>query len=292
MRFQQYDLPETILKGLDELGYEMPLPIQEQVIPALLSKRDVQIISQTGSGKSASFLIPTLAKVDWNLRAIQTLVIAPTRELSAQLMEEADVISLYQKTQTVLLNGREKYEPQIQRLKRAHFAIGTPGRILDHIKRGTLILDHIDYVVLDEADVLLDMGFQSFIDEILSHISTSFTLALCSATMDQRIQTLSTSYLKEPIVCEAITQLTTLKQLYCEVDEMSRYETLCSYVAKNGYERVIVFCNRKETVEAIYEKMQKEGISATRIHGELLQKERYQACLLYTSAGRKRYCAS
>lgn len=278
MQFQDFNLKQELLRSLKKLNYQTPLPIQQQVIPYLLNHQDIVIESQTGSGKSASFLIPIIENIDWDLRAVQALVIAPTRELSVQLIEEADAIGLYRRIQSVLLNGREKYEPQIQRLKRAQLAIGTPGRILDHIERESLCTSHIQYVILDEADVLLDMGFLPLIKKILTHLPNSCVIGLCSATMEESLQTLVEEYMHDPIyIKNHIQNDGILTQYVCHIRDSEKYPFLCNYVVNKQAESVIVFCNTKDSVENLYQRMLEDQISVTRLHGDLLQKERYQA---------------
>lgn len=277
MRFQDLGISEEVIRALTKLHYQKPLPIQEMTIPHLLAKEDVVIRSQTGSGKSAAFLIPTIQTIDWDLGKVQTLVIAPTRELSLQLIEEADAIGLYRRIRSVLLNGKAKYEPQIQRLKRAHLAIGTPGRIRDHIERGTLDLSALRYLVLDEADVLLDMGFLALIQQIMEKVPESCTIALCSATIDESLEELIHTYLHDPRMLSNEMREMQLKQFVCPLKESDKFTVLCNYAIEKQAESIIVFCNRRESVEQLYRKMCAHQISAVHVHGGLLQKERYEA---------------
>ena len=199
MQFKEFALHTDILKALEKLHYEQVLPIQEQVIPEILKGRDVIARSRTGSGKTASFAIPIVQELIWEEREPQAIILTPTRELALQIKEDFDNIGAYRRIKTVAIFGKQPYKFQIQDLKqRAHVVVGTPGRILDHLERETLKTGHIRYVIIDEADEMLNMGFIESVQSIFNYFPGNKITCLFSATMPQPIQELAEGFMKEP----------------------------------------------------------------------------------------------
>src|SRR5580698_5096211 len=198
--FSELGLSAEILKAIDKLGFEKASPIQAEAIPVLLSGRDVVGQSQTGSGKTAAFAVPAIEKVDPQLRAVQVIILCPTRELAVQVSEEVHKLALFKRGIHALpIYGGQSYERQFLGLKRgAQIVIGTPGRVMDHMRRGTLRLDKVKMVILDEADVMLDMGFRDDIEFILQGVPKERQTVFFSATIPRAIQELIQKYSREP----------------------------------------------------------------------------------------------
>src|SRR5580698_9088785 len=198
--FSELGLSAELLKAIDKLGFEQAAPIQAAAIPVLLAGRDIVGQSQTGSGKTAAFAIPAIEKTDPNLRAVQALVLCPTRELAVQVSEEFHKLALFKRGVTALpIYGGQSYERQLLGLKQgAQIVIGTPGRVMDHMRRGTLRLDKVKMAVLDEADVMLDMGFHDDIEFILQAVPKERQTVFFSATLPRPIQELIRKYSRDP----------------------------------------------------------------------------------------------
>src|SRR5208283_4853167 len=198
--FSELGLSPEILKAIEKLGFEKAAPIQAEAIPVLMSGRDVVGQSQTGSGKTAAFAIPAIEKTDPNLKAVQVLILCPTRELAVQVAEEIHKLTLFKRGITSLpIYGGQSYERQFYGLRQgAQIVIGTPGRVMDHMRRGTLRLDQVKMAILDEADVMLDMGFREDIEFILQAVPAQRQTVFFSATMPRAIQELIHRYSRDP----------------------------------------------------------------------------------------------
>ena len=198
-KFAAYPLDPSIIRALDVLKYTAPTKVQEKVLPLLLNHQDVVVKSQTGSGKTAAFGIPLCELVEWEERAPQALVLTPTRELATQIKEEIFNIGRYKRIKVEALFGKSSYQSQVKNLKqRTHVVVATPGRLFDHIQRGTIDLSKIKTVIIDEADEMLAMGFIEQVEEILNEIPNKKTMALFSATMPSAIARLAEFFLKNP----------------------------------------------------------------------------------------------
>ena len=198
-QFRQYPLEEDILGALDALGYTQPTEIQAAVIPSILNGRDIIAKSKTGSGKTAAFAIPICNFADWEQNTAQALVLEPTRELAFQVKDELYAIGRFKRLKVPVLYGGFPMEKQILTLKqKTHIVVGTPGRVLDHCKRGTLDLSKVRYVVIDEADLMLDMGFIEDVRNILMHLEGKPMFMLFSATMGERLEALAAQFMHEP----------------------------------------------------------------------------------------------
>lgn len=277
--FDDIDLPAPLRRAVDELGFTVPSPIQAQAIPPLLEGKDVIGVAQTGTGKTAAFGLPLLAAVDPELRQVQALVLAPTRELAMQV---ADAISSFATSigglDVLAVYGGSPYGPQERALARgAQVVVGTPGRVMDHMRRTNLRLDTIRMAVLDEADEMLRMGFAEDVEEILSHSPASRQVALFSATMPSAIQRVAQDHMKDPIRVSVSRQASTVKsvhQTYAVVPFKHRTGALARVLATSEAEAAIVFVRTRAAAEEIGTALLSRGLIAASISGDVPQKER------------------
>ncbi|HOJ95652.1 MAG TPA: DEAD/DEAH box helicase, partial [Methanospirillum sp.] len=229
--FSELQLSPGIMKAIRDIGYEEPTPIQQQVIPLILTGKDVAGQAYTGTGKTAAFGIPAIELCQPTNKNVQTLVLCPSRELAVQVGAELNKLSMHKKGISILpVYGGQPIERQIKALSRGvQIIIGTPGRVIDHIKRGTLRLDTVSLVVLDEADQMLDMGFRDDIEEILSHTPAEHQTVILSATFPPEILDISRRFQKDPIDVKMVHQELTVPQIeqyYIEVREPAKADTL------------------------------------------------------------------
>ncbi|HNQ73086.1 MAG TPA: DEAD/DEAH box helicase [Verrucomicrobiota bacterium] len=274
--FAELGLSPELLKAVARLGFEQASPIQAESIPVLLSGRDLVGQSQTGSGKTAAFGIPAIEKTDPNLRAVQVLILCPTRELAVQVSGEIHKLALFKRgIQALPIYGGQSYERQFYGLNQgAQIVIGTPGRLLDHLRRGTLRLDAVKMVVLDEADVMLDMGFREDIEAILQTVPAERQTAFFSATMPRPIRELIAQYARTPqsihIEQKAVT-VATVEQIYYEVDRRFKVELLTRLIDLHDLQLGIIFCNTKRMVDDLVDALEAQGYQADRLHGDMTQ---------------------
>ena len=274
--FSELGLAPELLKAIDKLGFEQASPIQAEAIPVLLAGRDVVGQSQTGSGKTAAFGLPAIEKTDPRNRAVQVLVLCPTRELAVQVAQEIHKLALFKRgIQTLPIYGGQSYERQFEGLRHgAQIIIGTPGRVMDHMRRGTLRLDQVKMVVLDEADVMLDMGFREDIETILQGVPTERQTVFFSATMPRPIQELIRKYSRDPqtvrIEQKAMT-VPTVEQVFYEVDRRFKIELLTRLIDLHDLRLGIIFCNTKRMVDDLVDHLSAQGYSADRLHGDMSQ---------------------
>jgi len=275
-KFKNLGLNETTLKALKKKGFEEPTPIQEKTIPLLLENEfDIIGQAQTGTGKTAAFALPVIEQINAKSRKIQAIVVAPTRELSIQVAEEINSLKGDKHLTVVPIYGGASFSNQLSQLKRgAQIVAGTPGRLLDHINRGTLDLSNIEFVIIDEADEMLNMGFIEDIEDILAETPKEKRVLLFSATMPSRIQKLAENFMGEykKVVIEK-KQLTTnlTDQIYFEVDERDKFETLCRIIDVQNDFYGLVFCRTKLDVDRVANKLMDRGYSAEGLHGDISQ---------------------
>lgn len=274
--FAALDLSDALLKALADLKFETPSPVQAQTIPLLLQGRDVIAQAQTGTGKTAAFALPILKQLNMKLNATQTLVIAPTRELAIQVASQFEVLSVHQKgTSVSVLCGGQDYARQLKQLREgAQIVVGTPGRILDHIERGTLKLDNLTTFVIDEADEMLRMGFIEDVEMILSKLPEKRQVALFSATMPSRIRQIANSYLKDPVSVEIRSETATVKsieQKFLFASQGQKPDALVRILAVEEFQGAIVFVRTKSSTEEVAEVLQQQGYRAMAIHGDITQ---------------------
>ncbi|CAA9889891.1 ATP-dependent RNA helicase [Candidatus Methylobacter favarea] len=274
--FRDLALNEPLLKALDDVGYETPSPIQAQVIPHMLQGKDVMGQAQTGTGKTAAFALPILARIQLNQRDPQVLVLAPTRELAIQVAEAFQRYAAHLKGFHVLpIYGGQDYSTQLRQLKRgAHVVVGTPGRVMDHMRKGTLKLDGLSVLVLDEADEMLRMGFIDDVEWILEQTPENRQIALFSATIPTAIRKIAQQYLHEP---EQVTiKVTTasaehIHQRYCLVSGVHKLDALTRILEAETFEGMIIFVRTKTATVELAEKLEARGYSASAINGDMSQ---------------------
>jgi len=274
--FSELGLSPELLKAIDKLGFEKPAPIQARAIPPLMQGRDVVGQSQTGSGKTLAFGVPAVEKVDPSLRAVQILVLCPTRELAIQVSEEIHKLAAFKRgIHPLPIFGGQSYERQFSGLRQgAQIVIGTPGRVMDHMRRGTLRLDKTKMVILDEADVMLDMGFRDDIEFILQAVPAERQTVFFSATLPRAIQELIKKYARNPenvrIEQKTLT-VPTVDQVYYEVDRRFKIELLTRLIDIHDLKLGIIFCNTKRMVDDLVDHLNAQGYSADRLHGDMSQ---------------------
>lgn len=274
--FADLDLSDALQKALNDLKFQMPSPIQQQTIPLLLQGRDLIGLAQTGTGKTAAFGLPILQRLSPNIQGVQALVLAPTRELAIQVAAHIESLCKYQKnTRVTVLCGGQDYRPQLQKLREgAQIVVGTPGRILDHIDRGTLKLNELSTFVLDEADEMLRMGFIDDVETILAKLPEVRQIALFSATMPSRIRQIGTRYLKDPASVEIRMDTATVKsieQRFLFASQHQKPDALLRILAVEECQGVIVFVRTKSSTEEVAEILQHQGHRAMAIHGDITQ---------------------
>ena len=274
--FDQLGLSPEILKAVAKLGFEEASPIQTAVIPVALTGRDVVGQSSTGSGKTAAFAIPVIERVDPQQKAVQALVLCPTRELAVQVAEETGKLAFFRRgLREVPIYGGQSYERQFRALAAgAQIVIGTPGRVLDHLERGTLRPDSLRIVVLDEADRMLDMGFREDIERVLAATPTNRQLLFFSATMPRAIQELIGRFSKDPawIKIDAVARnAPQVEQTYFEVDRRSKLEALTRLIDLHDFRYGIIFCGTKVMVDDLDEHLHARGYAVDRLHGDIPQ---------------------
>jgi ATP-dependent RNA helicase DeaD len=276
VRFAELGLSETVLLALADVGYESPSPIQAQTIPVLLSGKDMLGQAQTGTGKTAAFALPILSQLDLKQKAPQALVLVPTRELAIQVAEAFQKYAAGQSGFHVLpIYGGQSYTPQLNALKRGtHVIVGTPGRIIDHLERGTLQLDGLRTVVLDEADEMLAMGFADAMEAILSRTPPQRQVALFSATMAPNIRRIAQHHLRNPreIVIRGKTgTAANIRQSYWMVSGMHKLDALTRIVEVSSFDAMLVFVRTKQATVELAEKLQARGFAAVALNGDIPQ---------------------
>ena len=288
--FSELGLSAELLKAIDKLGFEQAAPIQAESIPVLMEGRDVVGQSQTGSGKTAAFGIPAVEKVDVSLRATQILILCPTRELAVQVSEEIHKLAFFKRGLHALpVYGGQSYDRQLFGLRQgAHIVIGTPGRVMDHMRRGTLKFDALKMVILDEVDVMLNMGFRDDIETILQATPKERQTVFFSATIPRPIQQLIEKYVRNPqqvrIEQKAMT-VPTVEQCYYEVDRRFKIELLTRLIDIHDLKLGIIFCNTKRMVDDLVDALNAQGYSADRLHGDMSQAQRDRVMLKFRKSG-------
>jgi ATP-dependent RNA helicase DeaD len=277
------------MKALQDMGFEEPTPIQARTVPVIMAGNDLIGQAQTGTGKTAAFGIPIIEKIDHRSRKVQALVLAPTRELAIQVAEEITKIGRHTVLRVVPIYGGQSYDRQIRALEHgAQVVIGTPGRVIDHIRRGTLNLGHVSLVVLDEADEMLDMGFIEDVEFILQQVPETRQTLLFSATVPDPIAQLARRYLKSPTHVSVNPERLTVPQIeqwYYEVREHEKVEALSRILDIEEADRTIVFCRTKRRVDELTEALQARGYSAEAIHGDLNQTQRTRVMKRFKDGG-------
>ncbi|MBN9656182.1 DEAD/DEAH box helicase [Halobacillus litoralis] len=275
--FQSLGLSKPILKSLDVMGFEETTPIQEQTIPLGLEGKDVIGQAQTGTGKTAAFGIPMLEKINKQVKAVQGLVIAPTRELAIQVAEELNRLGKGKGIRVLPIYGGSNMERQIRALKNNHIVVATPGRLLDHIRRKTIKLEDVHTAVLDEADEMLNMGFIEDIRDILKALPEERQTLLFSATMPKEIRDIATTLMNNPEEVKVKAKEMTvenIEQFFVEIPEKHKFDTLTRLLDIHDPALAIVFGRTKRRVDEVADGLQARGFSAEGIHGDLTQGKR------------------
>jgi ATP-dependent RNA helicase DeaD len=277
--FNQLALRPELFKALEDVGYETPSPIQARTIPLLLEGRDVVGQAQTGTGKTAAFALPILSKLDLKQKDPQVLVLAPTRELAIQVSEAFQTYAHHMKGFHVLpIYGGQDYSVQIRALKRGvHVAVGTPGRVMDHIRRGTLVLDKLTTLVLDEGDEMLRMGFIDDVEWILDQTPKDRQVALFSATMPQQIRRIATRHLNNPeqITIQVKTSTAeTIRQRFWPVQGFNKLDALTRILEAEPFDGMLIFVRTKIATIELSEKLEARGYASAPLNGDIQQKQR------------------
>lgn len=278
--FSIYGFSKEIVKALETLGYETFTEVQEQVIPLALADRDVVVKAQTGSGKTGAFSIPVCEQITVEHRNPQALVLTPTRELAVQVKQYIANIGRFKKIRCAAVFGRQPVETQKRELKqRVHIIVGTPGRVMDHIERDNITLGDIKYLIIDEADKMLDMGFLDQVKAIVARLPETRVTMVFSATMPEQIQQICREYMSNPVMLAVESEnpaTIRIQQTYYEVGETDKFRLVKRIIYTKRPDSCILFCNTREKVALLFEKLKSEGYSCGSLHGGMEQRDRLQ----------------
>lgn len=276
--FEELGLTPAILNAVKDMGFEEPTPIQKAAIPVAMTGRDLIGQAQTGTGKTAAFGIPVLQRIDVSMPAPQAIVLSPTRELAVQSAEEINHLAQFMAVHAVPIYGGQDINRQFRALRQhPEIIVATPGRLMDHMKRGTIDLSHVQVVVLDEADEMMDMGFIDDIRNILSVMPEEKQTMLFSATMPAPIRELADTFLKEPELVRikaATVTIDLIEQEYIEMPDRQKFDALCRLLDMQEPDLAIVFVRTKRRADEVTEALKKRGYTAEGIHGDLSQPKR------------------
>jgi ATP-dependent RNA helicase DeaD len=277
--FTDYNLSDEITRALAILKYDTPTEVQTEVIPLALKNQDLVVKSQTGSGKTASFAIPICDMMEWEERKPQALILTPTRELAVQVREDVTNIGRFKRIKAMAVYGKEPFSKQKEELQqKTHVVVGTPGRVMDHIDRETLILDEIKYLIIDEADEMLNMGFIDDVEAIIKELPSDRVTMVFSATLPQDVENLCHKYMKNPVNIEiASTGITTdtIEHLLIEIKEEDKLSLLKDVTVVENPDSCLIFCRTKEHVDTVYSELEESNYSCERLHGGLEQQDRF-----------------
>lgn len=285
MTFETLGLMTELLRAVADEGYTEPTPIQQQAIPAVLRGQDVFASAQTGTGKTAGFTLPLLQRLKTTAqngkKSPRALILTPTRELAAQVADSVKIYGKYLPLRSAVIYGGVGFEPQIQALRRGvDVVVATPGRLLDHVNQKTLDLSHVEILVLDECDRMLDMGFIHDIRKILAKLPATKQTLMFSATFSKEIQQLASTLLHEPVLIEVAPRNTAaeqVKQIVHPVDRSRKRELLSFMIGSNNWKQVLVFTRTKQGANRLAEQLAKDGLKTSAIHGNKSQAARNRA---------------
>ena len=279
--FQHYRLTEEILEALDVLGYHTPTPIQQQAIPVILEGKDLVGKSQTGSGKTAAFAIPICEKIIWEEHLPQAIILEPTRELAVQVQEDIYHIGRKKRIKVpVVFGGMPIDKQRISLRQKAHIVVATPGRLLDHMRRDNIDLQKVRYLVIDEADLMLDMGFLEDVKQVIESIKQPLTILLFSATIGEHLDGLIEQYMKEPVYVTVESEFETadgLTQIAYDVEQEEKYDLFLELLMTENPENAMIFCETREMVNTLYQKLRRKKIRCGMLHGGMEQRDRLYA---------------
>ncbi|WP_191560391.1 DEAD/DEAH box helicase [Metabacillus idriensis] len=278
-RFHEYKLSAEIVRALESLNYTEPTEVQKKVLPVALEKKDLVVKSQTGSGKTASFGIPLCEMVEWEENKPQALILTPTRELAAQVKEDITNIGRFKRIKAAAIYGKQPFDRQKIELKqKTHVVVGTPGRVLDHIEKGTLPLERLQYLIIDEADEMLNMGFIDQVEAIINELPTDRVTMLFSATLPKDVENLCHKYMKNPTQIEIkAAGLTTeaIEHSLITVREDDKFSLLKNVTIVENPDSCIIFCRTQEQVDSVYSQLNRANYPCDKIHGGLYQEDRF-----------------
>jgi superfamily II DNA/RNA helicase len=276
--FKGFGLDKSILDAIDKLGYREPSKVQQEVIPLALKGADLVVKSQTGSGKTAAFAVPVCQSLDIEERRPQALVLTPTRELCVQVKDDISNIGRLRKVRCAAVFGKQPYEDQVRTLKqRTHAVVGTPGRTLDHIERGTLDLTGIKYFIIDEADEMLKMGFIDQVEAIINALPKERVTMLFSATLPQEIDAICRKYMNDPVTVEVSPETVTaqnVRHVCYRAEEEKKFGLLMDVFYLENPESGIIFLSTKDRAGMIASRLRKQGLTCEALHGGMLQNQR------------------
>lgn len=275
MSFEQLNVKKEISQALTGLGIVTPTLIQVKAIPLIKEGKDVIGISKTGSGKTVAFGVPMLEKIT-PAKHLQGIILAPTRELAVQIAQELRKFGRHLNHSIATVYGGVSLEPQIRQIAQAQILVGTPGRVLDHLRRGTLDLSHISMAVLDEADKMVEMGFIEDVKTILDQTPKHKQMLLFGATVSDEIGKIRQAHMNSPVIAQAEKQVQEdlLSQYYCQVEQREKFSLLVHLLKKEKIDRAIIFCSARSTVELVAHNLRAQNIRVSMIHGKLNQSKR------------------
>jgi len=286
--FSELELSPEVMRGVDSVGYRKPFPIQEKAIGPLMAGRSIVGQAKAGSGKTAAFGIPLLHAVNPNDHRVQALVLAPTRELAVQITQELRKIGAFTGIKVLTIYGGQSMDLQLDALRRGvNVVVGTPGRVIDHLRHRTLRLDAVRFAVIDEADVMLDMGFIEDVDFILAATPEDRQLSLFSATMPRRIVDLSQRYMRDPehiMVDEHELSAATLEQFYAKVERPDKLELLLQVLRSEKRGSTVVFCRTRHGTIRLAKELGRRFLSVGQLHGDMSQNQRDHSMNLFRTS--------
>lgn len=276
--FHVFTISEDIVSALNGLEYEFPTEVQDKVIPLALEKIDLIVKAKTGSGKTAAYAIPICELIEWLENKPQALVLTPTRELAVQVKEGFTNIGRFKRIKAAAIYGRHPFSIEKTELKqKTHVVVGTPGRVMDHIKKGTLTVSKIKYLVIDEADHMLDMGFIEQVESILKELPTERVTMMFSATMQKEIIRIASNYMRNPMnidISEAEVTTSEISHVVYSVFEEDKFELLKDITIIENPDSCIIFCRTKDRVDMVYDRLADMGYRCNKIHGGMEQDDR------------------
>lgn len=276
--FKDFGISTDILKAIEGLGYKNPSDVQIKVIPEILTNKDIIVKSQTGTGKTAAFAIPLCEKIDWEESKPQVLILTPTRELAVQVKEDISNVGRFKRVKAVAVFGKQPFSEQTRELKqKTHIVVGTPGRVLDHLDRGTLDVTKVKYFVMDEADEMLNMGFIKQVEAVIRRMPKKRVTMLFSATMPEQIEELCKKHMDRPVNIEIKAQnivTEKIEHILYNVNNEEKLDVLKKVLITESPETSMIFCRTKENVDMVFDFLKRMGCSVNKIHGGMLQNER------------------
>ncbi|HHV08759.1 MAG TPA: DEAD/DEAH box helicase [Clostridiales bacterium] len=290
--FREFIISEDIVKALNGLEYDVPTEVQARVIPSALEKNDLMVKAQTGSGKTAAYAIPICELIEWLENKPQALILTPTRELAVQVKEDFINIGRFKRIKAAAIYGRHQFSLEKAELKqKTHVVVGTPGRVMDHIEKGTLALNKITCLVIDEADRMLDMGFTRQVEAIIKELPKERMTMLFSATMSDEVKSISSNYMRNPIcidVSEASIMTADIEHFLYTTDEEDKFVLLTDVMIVEKPDSCIIFCSTKDRVDMVYDRLVALGYPCNKMHGGMEQRDRLSAMLRF-KRGEYRY---